>query len=388
VTANHRLICTLCGEKADWTDWRCRACGGALRIAWTGPAPAVRIAEHGRGLWRYRPLLPSIGWKEGVTLGEGGTPLVWIERWAAAHQLGRVGLKLESLNPTGSFKDRGAAVLASHARALGIARLIEDSSGNAGASIAAYAARAGLTAVIFVPASAPAAKRAQIARLGAEVVPIAGPRAAAAEAAATAAGRGAVYYAAHNWNPYFAAGMATFAYELIEELGETGVDHLVIPTGGGSLFVGAYDGFVRWQDATGTTVRLPRFQAVQSVGCAPLVAAFQRGLDDVPPITRHPTVAGGIEIERPPRGRLILSVLRTTGGTAVAVEDAEIIAERERLAELEGIDLEPTAAAALAGLARLARDGVVQREETVIVAATGAGWKDPGPLGSSPSRPE
>jgi threonine synthase len=170
--------------------------------------------------------------------------------------------------------------------------------------------------------------------------------------------------------------MATFAYELIEAFGPDLPRHLVIPTGGGSLVVGAFEGFRRWLGST-RDVRVPRIHAVQSAGCAPLVAAIERGLLEVPPIERRSTVAGGIEVEQPPRGREILSTIRATGGSATAVDDAAILRQRRLLAELEGIDVEPTSAAAFAGLAELASKGVIAATDSVVVAATGAGWKDP-----------
>jgi threonine synthase len=334
------------------------------------------VDEERRGIWRYAPLLPYVPPSDAVSLGEGATPLVWIDRWAGRHGLGRVAVKLEYLNPTGSFKDRGTALLVSQARALGLGRMIEDSSGNAGASVAAYAARAGLPSTIFVPATAPAAKRGQIRRVGATIVPVEGSRAAVTEQALAEVARTGAYYAGHNANPYFLAGMATFAYELIEELGPEQPRHLVIPTGGGSLLVGSYDGYRHWGDDIPNDFPIPRLHAVQPAGCPPIVVSWREGRDEAARIERRPTIAGGIEVENPPRGRRILNAIRATGGTAVAVGDDEIRAERRALAEAEGIDVEPTTAAAFAGLARLAREGVVRPDESVVVAATGAGWKD------------
>jgi threonine synthase len=375
---NYRLICADCGAEAAVGSWICPACAGLLAIAWKeDPAPQP-ADDRRRGVWRHANLLPSVDAQSVVSLGEGGTPLVWIDRWAARHRLERVALKLESLNPTGSFKDRGTTVVVSVARSLGVTRLVEDSSGNAGASVAAYAARAAIPATVYVPAGAPAAKRAQIERLGATVVPIAGSRSAVTDAALADARASGAFYVGHNHQPLFASGMATFAYELLERRDLGSIDHVVIPTGGGSLLLGCSDGWSCWTAVgTATSRRLPRLHAAQSEGCSPLVAAWERGLDAPPPIERRPTIAGGIEVERPPRGRPILAAIRASGGSAVAVSDFEIRAERQALARLEGIDLEPTSAAALAALARLAQRAAVQPSDTVVVAATGAGWKDP-----------
>jgi threonine synthase len=378
MSANHLLRCSTCGLIAAPGDWRCSTCGGLLRIEWTSAPLRERIDLNRAGVWRYRPLLPDLRSSSIITLGEGATPLVWLDRWATAHRLDRVGVKLEYINPTGSFKDRGTTTLVSRAIELGLDRIVEDSSGNAGASVAAYAARAGLPATIFVPITSPPAKRAQIERVGAAIVLVDGPRSAVTDAALTEVGASGAYYAGHNANPYFVAGMATFAYELIEQLWTDLPRHLIFPTGGGSLVVGAHEGFRRWLgDDPDHDQVTPRFHAVQPVGCAPLVAAMEQGLDDPPAIQRQPTVAGGIEVEHPPRGRDILQVLRATGGSAVGVDDAEILHQRRLLARLEGIDVEPTTAAAFAGLARLARAGTIRPMEPIVVAATGAGWKDP-----------
>jgi threonine synthase len=379
MSANHLLRCSQCSLVAAPADWRCRTCGGLLRIEWTSAPARERVDLNRWGVWRYRPLLPDLRSSSIITHGEGATPLVWLDRWATAHRLDRVGVKLEYISPTGSFKDRGTTILVSRAVDLGLEQIVEDSSGNAGASVAAYATRAGLPVAIFVPAAAPAAKRAQIERVGAAMVPVDGSRSAVTEAALAEVDKSGAYYAGHNANPYFAAGMATFAYELIEQLWTDLPRHLVIPTGGGSLVVGAHEGFRRWLGADPeATNAIPRFHAVQPAGCAPLVAALEGGLDETPPILRQPTVAGGIEVEHPPRGRDILKVLRGTGGSAVAVDDEEILRQRHLLASLEGIDVEPTTAAAFAGLARLARSGTIRPMEPIVVAATGAGWKDPG----------
>lgn len=339
------------------------------------PPPERRIDAERGGIWRFAPLLPDVPSDVQTTLGEGATPLVWLGRWARRHSLERVAVKLEYLNPTGSFKDRGTAMLVSMARALGLERLVEDSSGNAGASVAAYAARAGLAAMIFIPAAAPAAKRGQIHRTGAEIVPVLGSRAAVADAALGEVARSGAYYAGHNANPYFLAGMSTFAYELIETFGHEPPAHVVIPTGGGSLLVGCFDGYRRWWGTDAS--RSPRLHAVQPAGCAPVVVAFRDRRASVGPIERRATVAGGIEVENPARGRRILAAVRESGGSATAVDDDAILAARRELAETEGLDVEPTTAAAFAGLAHLARQGVIARNEVVVVAATGAGWKDP-----------
>ncbi len=380
------LRCTSCGATYPDTEplWAC-VCGGLLTVDYEWPATLAtdRAAalERGRqatGLWRYAHFLPLAAGSgaSSVTLGEGDTPLVPLQRWGERHGLQRVYAKLEYVSPTGSFKDRGAAVVVAKAAEWGIGRMVEDSSGNAGASIAAYSARAGIPCDIFVPAAAPTAKVRPIERCGANVRRIQGTRADVTTAALDAVDDGESYYAAHNLNPYFTEGMKTAAYEVLESFDYQAPDHMILPVGGGSLFVGLWRGCQEWR-SWGWVQSAPRMHVAQSTGCAPLVTAYQRGSDEPAPIDRQPTVAGGIEVVAPPRGRQILNILRESAGSAVAVDDTAILAHRELLATLEGLDVEPTAAVPLAGLAALARDGVVGADETIVVCLTGSGLKDP-----------
>ena len=381
------LRCTSCGATYADTEplWAC-VCGGLLTVDYQWPAAlttdraaALERYRQGTGLWRYAHFLPLRTTASPVTLGEGDTPLVPLPRWGERHGLHRVYAKLEYVSPTGSFKDRGAAVVVANAAAWGVGRMVEDSSGNAGASIAAYSARAGIACDIFVPAAAPTAKVRPIERSGANVRRIEGTRAdvtAAALAAAGAGASGSSYYAAHNLNPYFTEGMKTAAYEVLESFDYQAPDHMILPVGGGSLFVGLWRGCQEWR-SWGWVPSAPRMHVAQSTGCAPLVTAYQQGSDEPAPVDRQPTVAGGIEVVAPPRGRDILGIVRESAGSAVAVDDAAILAHRELLATLEGLDVEPTAAVPLAGLAALAREGIVGCDETVVACLTGSGLKDP-----------
>jgi threonine synthase len=370
------VVCRRCGARADESRplLACRACGGPLDLAHPGALPSARVDPSRRGVWRYRPLLPLRDEDHLVTLGEGDTPLVDLPRWGAAVGAPRAQAKLEHVAPTGSFKDRGMTLVVSHARELGAGALVEDSSGNAGASAAAYAARAGMDATVYAPASAPEAKLRQIEATGARVVRVPGTRQAVTDAATEAAERGDAYYVGHNVNPYFSYGMTTFAYELAELAGPRQPEHVVMPVGGGSLYVGCWLGLRLW---LGHAARLPRLHLAQPSGCAPIVAAQAAGAREPVAIERRPTVAGGAEIERPARGAQMLDALADTGGVAVAVDDRAIVAERRRLARLEGIDVEPTAALALAGLVELARQGVIRPDDRALVVTTGVGLKVP-----------
>ncbi len=360
--------CESCGAVAPGaTAWQCQACASPLELELPVADAATFAADAATGVWRYRDWLPPV---DPVTLGESQTGLVEVR------DSGRtVWAKLEGGLPTGSFKDRGATVTVSWMREHGVRELVVDSSGNAGASFAAYAARAGLRLRVFAPADASPAKLLQIRAHGAIVVSVPGPRSAAGDAAKRAIEGAAadVAYASHLWQPTFLAGTATFAYEVFEQLGRRAPDAVVVPLGGGTLLLGIHIGFARLL-AAGLIARVPRLVGVQSVACAPLAQAFRTAALDAVAVDPGPTIAEGIRIARPPRARQILAAVRETGGDIVEVTDDEI---RTSLRQLfaQGLYVEPTSAAAHAGLTRASGAG-----ETVIVALTGHGLKATGPI--------
>lgn len=329
------------------------------------------------GIWRHRPALGLPTDIPEVSLGEGDTPIVPLSRWGSAHGLPRVLAKLEYVSPTGSFKDRGAATVISVLAGAGVTSIVEDSSGNAGAAMAAYAARAGLRAQIFVPESAPAAKRDQIAGYGAEVVAIAGTREDVATAAEHAAHAPDVAYASHARHPAFVEGTKTFGLEIAAALADAPVAHIVLPVGNGGLLLGAYKAFRELADA-GFHAPLPRLHAAQASACAPLAAAYAAGADAPVAIQAQPTVAGGVAVGRPARGAEVLRAVRASGGTIVDVNDAVARLMRAELSRLEGLDLEYTSAVAFAATKRLRGSGEIGPDDRVLIAATGSGLKDAG----------
>lgn len=354
------LACSACGrrhEAGPAGPWRCD-CGHALdfdvRPSPDGPPPDSGELDRDRGLWSFEAFLP-VG--SAVTLGEGWTPLVDAPPWDAA-------FKLEYLSPSGSFKDRGAATTLSWAATLGVERVVEDSSGNAGAAIALYAARAGLDAEIYVPASGKPSKLAAIERTGAEVVRIDGDRSAVAEACQARVDEGDGWYASHAWNPAFYAGTMTMALEVCAQREWSAPDAVVCPLGHGTLFLGAYRGFVALRQA-GWIDGLPRLLGVQAAGCAPIA----NRLHD--PIAGENALADGVQVAAPARPDQLLDALEATDGDAIAVgEDVT----RSALAGLQraGFDVEPTSAAAVAGLEAYRDRGVVT-DDDVVVALTGSG---------------
>ena len=329
------LVCRRCGRVWARSEpgWRCR-CGGLFDLQ--GPRAGPLSPGPEWSLWRYWSSLPCSG--ERVTLGEGLTPLVPV----------RPGLwcKLDYVMPTGSFKDRGATVLMSVAAGLGVERVVADSSGNAGRSVAAYAARAGMAAEVYVPESTSPARVAAVEGLGARVVVVAGDRAAAGEAARAAAEETGAWYASHVYRPEFAHGVKTLAFELHEQLdGPPGT--VVVPAGNGTLVLGLWLGF------RGLGARLPRIVAVQAERCAPLAGLAPTG----------PTAASGIAIPAPPRGAEVRAAVLATGGAVVTVPEAALAPAGAELGRL-GLAVEPTAAAAWAARPALGAG----RDPTVVVA--------------------
>jgi len=313
--------------------------------------PAETGTWSGRGLWRYRADLAIGG--DPVTLGEGATPIVPYDKLL---------LKLEGISPTGSFKDRGAATAITAARAAGAQVVIEDSSGNAGTAIAAYAAAAGLGARIFAPDDIVEVKARAIQVLGAELIKVSGPRSAVTEAAVAAA-RDA-YDAGHARDDAFLEGTKTIAFELFEELGEQ-LHDVITPVGQGTVLIGMAMGFADLV-AAGRMERAPRLHGVQSEACAPLVRGAPIGRPA--PVVRQASIADGIRIPEPTRAERSYAAVRYSGGRWIAVSE-DAIERAWRQAAAAGLLMEPTSAAAIAG----AR--VLNLPAGAVVIITGSGLK-------------
>lgn len=362
------LRCSRCGRTytASREVWRCE-CGGPLDLAAPARIRPEAFGMRAPGVWRYREALPPVLDDAIITLGEGGTPLIEARRGTG------VRYKLEFLSPTGSFKDRGSTVLVSCLAALGVHRAVEDSSGNAGASMAAYFSAAGITCDLYIPASTSPAKTRQIRSHGARLVLIEGTRADVSRAAEAAAD--GAYYASHLWSPYFLAGTQTFAFELWEQLGGRPPDNVVVPVGAGTLLLGAALGFRALRDG-GLIDRLPRIFGVQGANCAPLHYALRAGAESTENVEfpLRDSMAEGIRIQHPPRDRQILDAVRESGGDILTVGEAEIYAGWFGLAG-RGLFVEPTAAVTAAAAERLLGDGTIAGGETTVVALTGTGLK-------------
>lgn len=357
------IRCTDCSQAypATGTPFRCPACGGVYDFDGAPEFDPRRVDASLPGLWRYRHAFSLPGHSTVVSLGEGLTPLLWdtVEDRA-------VGFKLEYQNPTGSYKDRGSAVLVSQLLARGVGEAVEDSSGNAGASFAAYAARAGMRARVYVPETASGPKRTQIERYGAELKAIQGSRSAAAEAVLDEARRG-VSYASHAYLPFGLDGIATIAYELWQQAGEVGT--VIAPVGHGGLLLGILRGYVALMNG-GHIQKIPHLVGVQAAACAPLVQAYTRGLAAMELAGEGPTIAEGVRVRNPVRARALLAEIQPGAGTFLAILEEEIWPAARELAR-RGLYVEPTSALVWAAYRQLS--GKIP--EPAVLILSGSGYK-------------
>jgi threonine synthase len=352
----NQIVCIDCGRAYPETGapYHCPDCGGLFDFPRAWNFDPAQADPSRRGVFRFSTTFGLGPVSDALSLGEGNTPLVMAEAFGR-----QVAFKCEYQNPTGSFKDRGSAALVAFLKSRGVTEAVEDSSGNAGASFAAYAARAGIKARVFVPESASGPKRRQIEMYGAELIPVAGPRSNAAEAVKRAADAGAAY-ASHAYLPFNLPGYATVAYEIVEQLGRV-PGAVVVPAGQGGLLLGAWRGFVALKQA-GATRETPRMVGVQAAACSPLVNP-ESGKQK----TEGATLAEGVRVSNPLRREAVWKAVEESVGRWIAVGEKDILPGRDALAH-RGFYVEPTSAIVWKAL-----------EETlpgpVVAILTGSGLK-------------
>ena len=360
------IICYHCKipYPSDGMPHRCLNCGGDF-IHISGISYNPRLVEAGQlhsRMWRY---VDSFGLPDRlseISLGEGSTPLVWSNVDGK-----KVGFKLEYTNPTGSFKDRGTSILVSLLKYKGVGNVVEDSSGNAGASLAAYAALAGIKVRIYVPEYASGPKQSQIQAYGAEIIRVKGPRSAAAEAVALEAAKGSIY-ASHAYLPFGIPGYATIVYELLETIGgPPGV--VITPVGQGNLLIGLILG-CQALIKIGLLQKMPKIIGVQSRECAPLWAAFYYGANGYMLIHEGNTIAEGIRIKYPIHGDYILNLMKSINGEFLIVSEEDIVVGINQLAKI-GLYVEPTSAVVWKAIEILPDD----YQEPIVAIITGSGLK-------------
>lgn len=356
--------CTHCGQPApNPFSWQC-SCHGPFEYQWS-PAFNPRFIRN--STWsqaRYQEMLlpPNIPL---ISLGEGMTPItqrVWDGQ--------PISFKLDYLNPTGSYKDRGSSTLISILAAEGYTHLVEDSSGNAGASMAAYATAAGLTLTVFVPSYTSASKQAQIATFGATLTQVEGPRYKATEACNQAAQQS--MYASHIWHPAFLLGQICAAWELWEQTAPQLPEVIMMPVGQGNMLLGYYRGFRALIDAN-LISHMPRLVAVQAQACAPIARAWELGLDKIEAVIEQPTVAAGIRTQLPVHGNELLQALHTSQGFALAVDDAAIQLAQQKLAR-HGLFVEATSAVPVAAINQVRQR--LGAATTILIPLSGSGLKE------------
>ncbi len=326
-------------------------------------------------MWRYDDVLPVDNPDHRISLGEGFTPLLATRRLGSRVGLPRVFVKDESGNPTGSFKARGLALAVSMAKALGATDVCLPSAGNAGSALAAYAARGGLKAHVFVPKDVPALFVMETEAYGADLRTVEGLITDAGRVCAEAAKENGWYECATLKEPYRVEGKKTMGYELAEQMGWKLPEAILYPTGGGTGLIGMWKAFHEMEVMGFVGPGRPRMYAVQAEGCAPIVKAFSEGKDDAPMWEGAQTLAHGLRVPKALGDFLILRALRESHGAAIAVSDDEIIAGVKDAAATEGLFMAPEGGACVAALRKLRANGHLSPDDTVVVFNTGTGFK-------------
>lgn len=376
------LSCAACGLRHEWATLQnlCTACHKPLMPVYDLAAVGrtltrESLAMREKSLWRYREVLPLPAEVEPISLGEGGTPLLRATRFGGPLGMADLWVKDEAQNPTQSFKARGMAVAVSMAKHLGATKLAVPSAGNAGGALAAYAARAGLEAHVFMPSDTPRANIIECRELGANVVLIDG---LITDCGAEIARR----KAAEGWfemstlkEPYRLEGKKTLGYELAEQLDWTLPDVILYPTGGGTGLIGMWKAFDEMEALGWIGSKRPRMFSVQASGCAPIVRAFEAGEKFAAEFPDAHTVASGLRVPKAVGDFLMLEALRVSGGGAIAVEDEDMIRVTREVGAAEGLFVAPEGAACFAALRKLVAAGKIGAEERVVIFNTGSGIK-------------
>lgn len=360
------ISCTICDRPypESGLPFLCPQCGGLFDLKNPIQFNPNLVDRSKPGIWRYEHTFELPPDSMPVSLGEGNTPLVWTEIYGR-----KVAVKSEYQNPSGSFKDRGSTVMTTWLQSRNVHEAIEDSSGNAGASFAAYAARAGIKARIFVPESAGGSKRRQIQAYGAELISVPGNRKDASDAAMASAGEGNAY-ASHTYLPFNIPGYATTAYEIFEQLGNIMPGALILPAGQGGLLLGIARGFEALRIAINYVKRKTTIIGVQAHACAPLWEMYAHGYNTADPVTENQTLAEGVRVPNPVRAEAVLQAVLASEGKICIVEENEILPCRETLGKL-GFYVEPTSAIVLSAL----ENTVQYLPDPIVVILTGSGYK-------------
>jgi len=376
------LECALCGLKheAHRLHNLCTACGKPLLVRYDLERAKMTLTKESLAsrrpdLWRYREVLPVEDDKNIISLGEGWTPLLHAPRLGKRVGIHELYIKDESQNPTQSFKARGMATAVSMAKELGAEKLAVPSAGNAAGALAAYAARAGLKSYIFMPRDTPVANVVECKQTGAHVTLMDGLITDCGAEVGRRKEKEGWFDVSTLKEPYRVEGKKTLGYELAEQLNWELPDVIIYPTGGGTGLIGMWKAFDEMERMGWIGSRRPRMVTVQAEGCAPIVRAFEEGNRFADEFPNAATTASGLRVPKAIGDFLILDALRDSGGAAVAVTDAELIAATREIGAAEGIFCAPEGAACLPALRKLMETGEVSRGERVVLFNTGSGVK-------------
>jgi len=376
--------CINCGEKYDTDEivYSCKLCGDLLEVRYDYDVIEAKLEKSDwqtlpLSVWRYRDFMPIRDFSKIVSLNEGGTGLHSCHRLGNLLGVRRLYVKNEGENPTGSFKDRGMTVGITKAVELNMKTVICASTGNTSASLAAYAARAGLQCIVLIPSGKIAyGKLAQAMVYGAKVVQIRGDFDQALKMVLELSEKHREVYLLNSINPYRLEGQKSLAYEICDQLNREAPDRVVLPVGNAGNISAIWKGFTEFHKL-GLIDKLPKMTGIQAQGAAPIAKAIKNGSNEIMPITKPETIATAIRIGAPVSWKKALRAIRESKGTAETVTDEEILEAQKMLARSEGLFVEPASASSIAGLKKLSESGKIDRDEVIVCVTTGHGLKDP-----------
>lgn len=373
------LRCRECGSYFPPTkDYACKRCLGPLEVVYDVESLKLdweSFKNRPRTVWRYLELLPVNNWSNVVDLGAGYTPLRRCDRLARIVGLRRLYVKDDTVNPTGSFKDRPATVAVSKALEFSAKAVGCASTGNLAAAVAAHAAKAELPCYVFIPANTEFNKLVQVAAYGANIISIKGTYDEVNRLAVQAAETYGWMLANINIRPYYVEGSKTLIFEICEQLGGRIPDHIIVPTASGALLCAIWRGFNQLKELGLTSDESFRLTAAQPAGCSPIVRAFKSNKDDVEPVEKPYTIAKSLAIGDPADGIYALRAIRESGGVAESATDEEIKSAIKLLARTEGVFAEPAGGVTIAVLKKLIEAGEISVDEEVVCCITGSGFK-------------
>ncbi len=378
----HHLECTACGETFPHAQAirTCRSCGKVLFARYDLPrlkseVDRDRMETRSGSMWKFSELLPILDPENVLSLGEGDTPLFQAPRLGGKLGLSNLYIKDEGLNPTGTFKARGLSAAVSKANELGITRVTIPSAGNAAGAVAAYAAKGGMEAHVFMPKDAPAANKIESEIMGSRLTLVDGLINDAGRLSRERAEAEGLFDLSTLQEPYRAEGKKTMGLEIAMQLGWKMPDSIIYPTGGGTGIIGMWKGFYELLELGWVEGKLPKFIAVQPEGCQPIVKAYNDGADVSELWPNASTIADGLRVPHPFSDYLILRAIRETGGAALAVPDGEMVRAMRDVASSEGLFICPEGAATLIALERLLKDNFLDPDENIVLLNTGSGYK-------------